>query len=98
VQEALTNVAKHARAEHVRVAISAVDGELRIEVQDDGVGFDPQSSEEGFGLAGMQERAMLAGGTLRLDSGERGTLLTACLPLRRTGGGEASSSSQHAAS
>jgi signal transduction histidine kinase len=98
VQEALTNVAKHARAEHVRVAISAADGQLRIEVQDDGVGFDPRSSDEGFGLAGMQERATLAGGTLRLESGERGTLLTACLPLGRNGADAASSGSQQAAS
>ena len=86
MQEALTNVAKHARAEHVRVAVSAADGELRIEVQDDGVGFDPDSADEGFGLAGMQERAALAGGTLSLESGEQGTLLRACLPVRRAGG------------
>jgi signal transduction histidine kinase len=98
VQEALTNVAKHAQAEHVRIAISAAEGELRIEVQDDGVGFDPQSAGEGFGLAGMQERVALAGGTLSLDSGERGTLLRACLPMRLANGEEASSGSQQAAS
>jgi signal transduction histidine kinase len=83
VQEALNNTAKHARAERVRVAITAADGEIRLEVQDDGVGFDASSTHDGFGLAGMQERATLAGGTLNLDSGEHGTLLTACLPLRR---------------
>jgi signal transduction histidine kinase len=98
VQEALTNVAKHAQAEHVRIAISAAERELRIEVQDDGVGFDPQSAAEGFGLAGMQERVALAGGTLSLDSGERGTLLRACLPMRLANGEEASSGSQQAAS
>ena len=98
VQEALTNVAKHAQAEHVRIAISAAEGELRIEVQDDGVGFDPQSAGEGFGVAGMQERVALAGGTLSLDSGERGTLLRACLPMRLANGEEASSGSQQAAS
>jgi signal transduction histidine kinase len=47
------------------------------------VGFDASSTHDGFGLAGMQERATLAGGTLNLDSGEHGTLLTACMPLRR---------------
>lgn len=47
VQEALTNVAKHACAERVRVAVSAAGGELRIEVQDDGGGFDPSSVDEG---------------------------------------------------
>jgi signal transduction histidine kinase len=98
MQEALTNVAKHARAERVRVAVSERDGELRIEVQDDGVGFDPESVDRGFGLAGMEERAALAGGTLSLDSGEQGTLLTACLPVRRAGGERAGSGSQQAAS
>jgi signal transduction histidine kinase len=81
----------------VRVVVSATDGELRIEVQDDGVGFDPDSTEEGFGLAGMQERASLAGGTLSVESGEQGTLLTAYLPTRHPGS-DAGSNSQQAAS
>jgi signal transduction histidine kinase len=98
VQEALTNVVKHASAEHVRVGISAADGELRVDVQDDGVGFDTESVDRGFGLAGMQERAMLAGGTLRLDSGVGGTVLQACLPLRYAASDRASSRSQQAAS
>jgi signal transduction histidine kinase len=96
VQEALTNVAKHARAEHVRVAIAAADGELRIEVQDDGVGFDPDATEEGFGLAGMQERASLAGGTLSVHSGPGGTLLTATLPNRQASREDASGAQQAA--
>ena len=80
VQEALTNVAKHARANRVRVAVSASEGELFVEVQDDGTGFDPDRSSDGFGLAGMRERVSLAGGTLRIDSGEHGTIVTACVP------------------
>jgi signal transduction histidine kinase len=80
VQEALTNVAKHARASRVRVAVKESDGELLIEVQDDGSGFDADLSSDGFGLAGMRERVGLAGGTLSIDSGEHGTLLRACLP------------------
>jgi signal transduction histidine kinase len=83
VQEALTNVAKHAHANRVRVAVSETDGLLRIEVQDDGVGFDPETASHGFGLAGMQERVSLAGGTLSVDSGERGTVLSARLPAHR---------------
>ncbi len=98
VQEALTNVAKHARAERVRVRVGAEEGELRIEVQDDGVGFDPKSADGGFGLAGMRERAALAGGTLSVESGEQGTLLTACLPMRRAREKRAGSGSQQAAS
>jgi signal transduction histidine kinase len=83
VQEALTNVAKHARANLVRVAVSEADGELLIEVQDDGAGFDPDLANDGFGLAGIRERVGLAGGTLSIDSGEHGTLLRACLPARQ---------------
>ena len=47
------------------VAVTESDGELLIEVQDDGAGFDPDLATEGFGLAGMRERVALAGGTLR---------------------------------
>jgi signal transduction histidine kinase len=85
VQEALTNVAKHARASSVRVALSESDGELLVEVQDDGAGFDPDAGSHGFGLAGMHERVNLAEGTLSIDSGEQGTLVRACLPVRRRG-------------
>jgi signal transduction histidine kinase len=83
VQEALTNVAKHARAEHVYVVVAESGGELLVEVRDDGVGFDTQTTGQGFGLAGMQERMSLAGGRLTVESGERGTLITARLPARR---------------
>jgi signal transduction histidine kinase len=83
VQEALTNIAKHACAEHVRIAVGEDDGELLLEVQDDGVGFDPGAKADGFGLSGMRERAGLADGTLTVESGAGGTLLRACLPTRR---------------
>ncbi len=80
VQEALTNVAKHARASRVRVAVEESEGELLIEVQDDGAGFDSDLARDGFGLSGIRERVVLAGGTLSIDSGEQGTLLSARLP------------------
>jgi signal transduction histidine kinase len=83
VQEALTNVAKHAQANVVRVTVSESDGQLSIEVQDDGAGFDPETTSHGFGLAGMQERVILAGGTLSVESNDRGTLVRASLPARR---------------
>ncbi len=86
VQEALTNVAKHARADRVRVAVGETGEELSIEVQDDGAGFDPQTTDRGYGLAGMHERVTLAGGVLRVESDERGTLIAARLPARRHGG------------
>jgi signal transduction histidine kinase len=85
VQEALTNAAKHAGANTVRVSVGESDGQLRLEVQDDGAGFDPKAINRGFGLAGMRERVSLAGGTLEIDSSERGTLLRASLPARARG-------------
>ncbi len=97
VQEALTNVAKHARADSVRVAIGASDGEVSIEVQDDGSGFDTATKTAGFGLAGMRERVSLAGGTLEISSGEQGTLVRVCLPVAAYEG-EARSDPQQAAS
>lgn len=93
VQEALTNVAKHARASVVRVAVSEADGQLSITVQDDGTGFDAETTSRGFGLAGMQERVILAGGTLSVESNNRGTLITARLPSRRRAVGDSSSRS-----
>ncbi|HVR05985.1 MAG TPA: GAF domain-containing protein [Solirubrobacteraceae bacterium] len=82
VQEALTNVAKHAAAENVRVAVAEQGGELTVEVRDDGGGFDPQAVAAGFGLGGMRERVALVGGSLQIDSGEGGTTLMARLPAR----------------
>jgi signal transduction histidine kinase len=85
VQEALTNVVKHAHAERVRVMVCESGGELRIEVQDDGQGFDPATVRRGFGLAGMRERVSLAGGSLTIAPCEGGTLLSASLPVQRAG-------------
>jgi signal transduction histidine kinase len=99
IQEALTNVAKHARADTVRVAVGESDGDLLVEVQDDGVGFDPMNATGGFGLAGMQERVSLAGGTLDISSDEQGTVVKAALPARaRLDAASAVSSSEQAAS
>jgi GAF domain-containing protein len=83
VQEALSNVAKHARASCVRVFAGVVDGEeVIVEVQDDGVGFDSGTRTTGFGLPGMRERVYLAGGTLHVESKQSGTLVRARLPAR----------------
>jgi two-component system, NarL family, sensor histidine kinase DevS len=99
VQEALTNVAKHARADTVRVAVSESAGELRVEVEDDGDGFDTDRASQGFGLAGMQERVRLAGGTLSINSSEQGTLVSARLPTPSSAGSRAGrSDSEQAAS
>jgi signal transduction histidine kinase len=81
VQEALTNVAKHARATRVDVAVVQDDGAVRVRVADDGAGFDADRPTEGFGVAGMRERAALMNGHLELMTSERGTVVDARLPL-----------------
>jgi PAS domain S-box-containing protein len=91
-QEALTNVAKHARATSVDVGLSLADDELRIVVRDNGVGFDiaairqPAALGTSFGLVSMQERVTLAGGTLEIRSAVgQGTIIDARLPLAASG-------------
>jgi PAS domain S-box-containing protein len=69
-QEALRNCLSHARAKRVCVALVSDEGRLRLEIADDGVGFDTTQTEarRGIGLPGMRERARLAGASLRIDS------------------------------
>lgn len=83
VQEGLANVAKHARAEHVTVAIERRADRLAIAVRDDGVGFDAASPPpDRLGLLGMRERVELLGGTLTLHSEpDQGTSIEARIPL-----------------
>jgi two-component system nitrate/nitrite sensor histidine kinase NarX len=72
VQEALTNVRKHAGARHAAVSLNAEDGVVILDVADDGSGFDPGRLEEaldhGFGLGSMRERVELIGGTLAVHT------------------------------
>lgn len=82
VQEALTNVLRHAGAREARVRLWQEEGLLCLSVQDDGVGFDPQSREAGFGLSGMRERALLLGGEFMLESSPgKGAEIRARLPI-----------------
>ena len=88
--EALSNVARHARARHVSVEARVVERWLEITVQDDGQGFDPASSElhtGHYGLLGLQERAQLVGGSLLLSSAKgAGTTLRFRVPLATSNG------------
>jgi signal transduction histidine kinase len=80
VQEALTNAARHAEADHVRVRLCREAGRLRVEVEDDGLVRG--TIREGNGLSGMRERLAAAGGTLALSTTARGALrIDASLPL-----------------
>jgi signal transduction histidine kinase len=87
VQEALTNAARHARASHVRVELGREGTWLRLEVRDDGVGFDVQEvgsvgRSPGLGLLSMRERAVLLGGSCAVESrADRGTRILVRLPL-----------------
>jgi signal transduction histidine kinase len=84
LQEALTNVAKHAEAATVHVLVCAADTGVVVEVRDDGPGFNTAASTSGFGLAGMRERVYLAGGQLEIESGPEGTTVRALLPISLT--------------
>jgi signal transduction histidine kinase len=79
-QEALTNVAKHAGAERVRVQVSLEYDVVKVEVIDDGRGFDPKAATEGFGLLGMRERVGLAHGQLAIESEPGRTVVRATVP------------------
>jgi PAS domain S-box-containing protein len=81
VSEALANVAKHARADHVSVRIAENDGHLCVDVADDGLGG--ADAESGSGLHGLADRVAALDGTLRIESpsGE-GTRVRARIPLR----------------
>ncbi|MBI4308101.1 MAG: GAF domain-containing sensor histidine kinase [Chloroflexi bacterium] len=86
LQEALTNVRKHAQATIVRVALERRDGELRATVADNGQGFDmarlPSRGWPRFGLQTMRERAEAVGGTLSIHTGPgEGTRVAVAVPL-----------------
>ena len=83
VQEALTNVAKYAQAQEVRVRLQRVGERAHLRVQDDGRGFNPKLMREGsHGLAGMRFRLRTYGGDLVLDSAPgQGTTIEATLPV-----------------
>jgi PAS domain S-box-containing protein len=87
LQEALTNVVKHANAHQVRVTLSWTAATIRLAVEDDGLGFDPQAPDrpKGLGLVGMQERFETLGGRLEVESAPgQGTHLAAHVPWRET--------------
>jgi signal transduction histidine kinase len=82
-QEALHNVVKHARATHVTLSLAREDSTLKLQIVDNGAGFDPGADFAGhLGLKSMRERAALLGGTLEVTSGAgQGTTIIATLPV-----------------
>lgn len=90
VQEALTNVVRHADAKNVKVEVRQTDEHITVSVEDDGRGFDVRSIRpddprgRGLGLFGMRERAELVGGTLTVTSRiDHGTRIEAVIPYNR---------------
>jgi signal transduction histidine kinase len=81
LQEAFTNVLKHARAKHIRVATAVDAGRVSIEVSDDGRGFDAKPAGHGHGLDNMRQRAKAIGGDLRIVPSAAGTTLSLALPI-----------------
>jgi len=83
VQEALQNVSKHSHARGVKIELKAGDGDLKLLIMDDGVGFAAdQGPILGLGLASMKERLKSIGGTIKVSSGPtRGTIIEASAPL-----------------
>ena len=91
VQEALNNVARHASTEEARVRLEDRDGEMWLEIQDRGAGFQAESrvtraAGDGLGLMGMRERAEHLGGSFAIRSTPgQGTTVSVRVPLRRSG-------------
>jgi signal transduction histidine kinase len=83
VQEALTNVIKHAGAEHVSIVLRSRAGLVAVTIDDDGGGFAADEVRDGaLGLLGMRERLALVGGTLEVESSrESGTTIAVEVPV-----------------
>jgi signal transduction histidine kinase len=81
VQEALSNAVRHSGAKNAKVTVQQSAKSIRVQVTDDGRGFNPRYTR-GLGILGMEERVKRLGGTLNVDSGaDHGVILTAELPL-----------------
>jgi two-component system sensor histidine kinase UhpB len=82
VQEALTNVLRHAAASHCLIELQTRDGRVDLRVSDDGRGMPDHVEDEAIGIEGMRERAMLAGGSLAIESRDGGgTTVRLSIPL-----------------
>jgi signal transduction histidine kinase len=85
-QEALANVRQHAAARQVQVRLRYGEGQVGLEITDDGVGFDPGQPGAGYGLPGMRARAEEAGGRLEVRSSPgSGTTVSVVVPVDAPG-------------
>lgn len=86
IQEALTNVARHAHASEVWIKLANAGRTLRVSIRDNGLGFPPLGDSTGtgghLGIAGMKQRAAMLGGTLKVSSQpQQGVTIELCIPL-----------------
>ena len=86
-QEAMNNIAKHSKADLVRLSVRKVSGRMELTIQDNGQGFNPEkalaleSTKRGLGLSSMRERTELSGGSFDIESAEgKGTIIRASWP------------------
>jgi signal transduction histidine kinase len=93
IQEALSNIAQHAKADRANISLDFQDGHIKLTVEDDGEGFDPDevlsntSDKRGWGLLGITERVEALNGKIRIDSKlSSGTLLDIEIPINHKGG------------
>ncbi|KTR93916.1 hypothetical protein NS220_10940 [Microbacterium testaceum] len=84
-QEGLSNARRHSAARSIEVALVDVDGAVELRVTDDGVGFDPATPADGFGLAGLRARLHGLGGSLEIDGTPGAVVLTARVPRAAVG-------------
>jgi len=83
VQEALSNIVKHARATQASVALSLDEAELRLRIADNGDGFDPAPAPLGIGMVGMRERVYAFNGRIEIDTGiAAGTRISISMPIK----------------
>jgi signal transduction histidine kinase len=89
LQEATNNIAKHSKADRMRVALGKNEGAVELVIEDNGRGFDPRSvptaedGETGFGITSMKERTELSGGSFSIESKKgAGTTVRASWPYR----------------
>jgi signal transduction histidine kinase len=86
VQESLSNIARHARADHVSITLDFSDATATLTVKDDGCGFDVEIASQrigAYGLMNIHERSELFGGTVDIKSEkENGTTITVIIPIK----------------